>query len=201
MSSSVATVSAWLGCPALVPAFLCGRGELLLYLAPSILLALVIRFLSARHPVFFLFTLAGTICHELAHFCVGLLTAARPASFSILPRRVGPGWELGSVMLTRVRWYNAAPAALAPILILSLPFLVAVWRTRPGWHFELLDLLLAFAVAPQFLACWPSAIDWKIAARSWPYLAIGALLWWLLDRFQPGLLHFFAIRTQALMSA
>ena len=201
MTTSVTTLSTLFTCPALAPAFLCGRGELLVYLAPSILLALVIRFLSARYPIFFLFTLAGTICHELAHFCVGLLTAAHPASFSILPRRVGAGWELGSVMLKRVRWYNAAPAALAPILILSLPVLVAVWRTRPGWHFESLDLLLAFAVAPQFLACWPSAIDWKIAARSWPYMAIGALLWWLLDRFQPGLLHFFAIRTQALMSA
>ena len=192
-------MSTLLNCAALGP--VCGYADVLMYLAPSVLLALVIRFLSARHPFFFLFTLAGTICHELAHFCVGLLTAARPASFSIFPRRVGHGWELGSVMLTRVRWYNAAPAALAPFLILSLPFLVAAWRTPPGWHFESLDLLLAFAVAPQFLACWPSAIDWKIAARSWPYLAIAALLWWLQAALHPGLMHFLAAKARTLIFA
>ncbi len=177
-------------CSVLVPAFVCRHGAVIGYLAPSILLAVALRFLSARHPFFFLFTLAGTICHELAHFSVGLLTAARPASFSIIPRRVGRGWELGSVVLTRVRWYNAAPAALAPFLLLALPYLVAAWRTRPGWRFEPFDLLLTFAVAPQFLACWPSSIDWKIAWRSWPYLVIGGLLWSLSAMLQPGLMDF-----------
>ncbi|MES2257630.1 MAG: hypothetical protein V4724_03875 [Pseudomonadota bacterium] len=172
-------------CAAIAPAWFCQHRDVLLYLAPSLLLALVIRRLSARHPFFFLFTLAGTVCHELAHFCVGLLTGARPAAFTVIPRRVEKGWELGSVNLTRVRWYNAAPAALAPFLVATLPVLVALWRTRPGWHFEALDLLLAFAVAPQFLACWPSKVDWKIALRSWPYLLIVVLFWWTLhhDRF------------------
>lgn len=166
-----------LSCGALAPAWLCRHGDMLLYLAPSVLLALLIRQLSARHPFFFLFTAAGTACHELAHFSVGLLTGARPGSFTIIPRRVGQGWELGSVLLTRVRWYNAAPAALAPFLVVLLPWMVAAWRTRPGWHFQWLDLALAFAVAPQFLACWPSKVDWKIALRSWPYLLILAALW------------------------
>lgn len=172
-------------CAVIAPDWLCRHRDMLLYLAPSLALALLIRSLSARHPFFFLFTLAGTVCHELAHFCVGLLTGARPAAFTVIPRRVGSGWELGSVMLTRVRWYNAAPAALAPFLIVALPVMVALWRTRPGWRFEPLDLLLAFAVAPQFLACWPSAVDWKIALRSWPYLLIAALAWWALRHWQP----------------
>lgn len=164
-------------CAVIAPEWLCRHRDMLLYLAPSLALALVIRSLSARHPFFFLFTLAGTVCHELAHFCVGLLTGARPAAFTVIPRRVGTGWELGSVMLTRVRWYNAAPAALAPFLIVFLPFMVALWRTRPGWQFEPIDVMLAFAVAPQFLACWPSVVDWKIALRSWPYLLIATLAW------------------------
>jgi hypothetical protein len=167
-------------CSGLAPVWLCAQRDVLLYLVPSLLLALVIRRLSSVHPIFFMFRLAGTICHELAHFFVGLLTGARPAAFTVIPRRVGQGWELGSVSLTRVRWYNAAPAALAPFLIAALPVWVAVLRTRPGWHFEPVDLLLALVVAPQFLACWPSAVDWKIALRSWPYLVIiAALLWWL----------------------
>lgn len=169
-----------LDCSVLAPAWLCHHRDLLIYLAPSLLLALVIRALSARHPIFFLFTLAGTITHELAHFCVGLLTWARPATFTVIPRRVGQGWELGSVKLTRVRWYNAAPSALAPFLVLLLPFVVAWWRTRAGLHFQWLDLALAFAVAPQFLACWPSSADWRISLRSWPYLLIAAAAWWAL---------------------
>ena len=168
-------------CAAIAPDWYCRHRELLqdvlLYLLPSLALALVIRRLSSVHPVFFLFTLAGTICHELAHFCIGLLTGARPAGFSVVPRRVGRSWQLGSVSLARVRWYNAAPVALAPFLVLAVPVAVALWRTQPGWQFQLLDVPLAFAVAPQFLACWPSSVDWQISLRSWPYLLIIALVW------------------------
>lgn len=170
-----------LECSVIAPSLLCQHREalfnIMLYLAPSAGLALLIQRLSARYPFFLLFRLAGTVCHELAHFGVGLVTYARPASFTVIPRRVGKGWQLGSVSLTRVRWYNAAPAALAPFLVGTLPFLVALWRTHPGWRFETLDMLLAFAVAPQFLACWPSAEDWKISLRSWPYLLIVGTGW------------------------
>ena len=159
---------------------------LLLYLAPSLLLALLIRFLSARHPVFFLFTLAGTICHELAHFCVGWLTGARPSGMTVLPRRAGAGWELGSVRLANVRWYNAAPMALAPLLVVLLPFVAAWWRTRPGSVFGPADIGLALLVAPQFLACWPSPTDWRIALRSWPMLAAVLMVAWSVGHFWPG---------------
>lgn len=165
-------------CSVLAPEWLCRHSDILIYLAPSLVLALLIRALSARHPFFFLFTVAGTVCHELAHFVAGMLTGARPAAFTVIPRRVGQGWELGSVRLTRVRWYNAAPSALAPFAVAVLPFMVAWWRTRSGLDFQWIDVALAFAVAPQFLACWPSSTDWKISMRSWPYLLIGALLGW-----------------------
>lgn len=164
--------------------------DILTYLAPSLALALVIRVLAGTHPFFFLFTAAGTICHELAHYVVGLLTGARPTSFTVIPQRVGKHWELGSVTLTRVRWYNAAPTALAPLLIVLLPFGVAWWRTRQPWQFDPFDLLIALALAPQFLRFWPSRVDWRIAVRSWPYLFIigGAL--WLLFYYKPHLFQF-----------
>ncbi|MBC7454627.1 MAG: hypothetical protein H7335_13155 [Massilia sp.] len=168
-------------CHAVVPAFLCRHGDLLLYLVPSAALALLIRLLAGSHPVFFLLTVAGTLCHELAHYGVALLTGARPTALSVIPRRIGRHWQLGSVTLTRVRWYNAAPAALAPMLILALPLLVASWRTGPDWRFQPLDLAFAFALAPQLLSFWPSAGDWRIALRSWPYLLIivGTGIWML----------------------
>ena len=171
-------MSSLIECSTFVPDWVCHHGPMLAYLTPSVLLAFLIRALSLRHPVFLLLRLAGTICHELAHFLVGWLTVARPAAFTVIPRRVGQGWELGSVRLRRVTWYNAAPSALAPFLVVVLPFMVAWWRTRSGLHFQWLDVALAFAVAPQFLACWPSPVDWKIALRSWPYLLIAGLLWW-----------------------
>lgn len=158
-------------------AFLIRHLDIALYLLPSAALALLIRALAVRHPVFFIFTLAGTLCHELAHFLAGLLTNARPAGLTVIPRRVGQGWQLGSVTLHNVRWYNAAPSALAPLAIIALPLAVAWWRTGAGaWHFGWRDVGIAFLLAPQFLSFWPSRIDWRTALRSWPAaLALGAL--------------------------
>ncbi|SHG98455.1 hypothetical protein [Massilia sp. CF038] len=165
-------------CRAAAPAILCQHTDLLLYLAPSVALALLIRLLAAKHPVFFIFIAAGTMCHELAHWLVGWLTGARPGALTIIPRRQGAHWQLGSVTLTRVRWYNAAPTALAPLLIILIPLAVAWWRTRGPWHFQSMDLAIAFGLAPQFLSFWPSAVDWRIALRSWPWpLILGALAW------------------------
>jgi hypothetical protein len=63
------------------PGFLCGHGALCppsLYLAPSLALAFLFWMLAGAHPAFFLLTAPGTLCHELAHFGVGLLTNAEP---------------------------------------------------------------------------------------------------------------------------
>lgn len=154
------------------------QADALLYLLPALGLAVIIRVLSRTHPVFFIFTVAGTICHELAHFVAGFLSGARPASLTVIPKRQGQQWRLGAVALTRVRWWNAAPAALAPLVLLAIPLAVAWWRTRNGLHFTLLDAGLAFLLAPQFLSFWPSSSDWKIAARSWPYLILISLITW-----------------------
>lgn len=152
------------------------------YLAPSLALAAAIWVLSQRYSAFLLLRLPGTLCHELAHFLAGLLTFARPASLSIIPRRSNGGWTLGEVRLANARWYNAAPTALAPLALILLPWWVAVLRTPPGWQFSALDAGLAFLLAPQFLACWPSAADWKLALRSWPlFLAAAGAAWFFVD--------------------
>jgi hypothetical protein len=175
-------------CASVLPAWACGLGEMGLYLLPSLALAVLLWIVTSAHPLFFLFSALGTLCHELAHFSVGLLLGAEPVNFSIIPRRSGRIWELGSVTFANLRWYNAAPAALAPFLVLLLPIAVAWWRTRGDWHFGPLDLALTLVLAPQFLSFWPSPVDWKLSLRSWPYLVIlplgGALYW-----FQPALLR------------
>jgi hypothetical protein len=165
------------------PAALCEAGGLLLYLAPSLALAFLIWMVTSLHPLFFVFSAVGTLCHELAHFSVGLLLGAEPIGFSIIPRRTGRTWELGSVTFANLRWYNAAPAALAPLFVLLLPLAVAWWRTRGAWTFGPADLVLTLLLAPQFLSFWPSPVDWRLAVRSWPWLVIivatGIAVCWL----------------------
>jgi len=177
-------LSSWL------PTWGCELATMGLYLLPSLALAFLIWIVTAAHPLFFIFSAAGTLCHELAHFSVGLLLNAEPIGFSILPRRSGRTWELGSVTFANLRWYNAAPAALAPFLILLLPLMVAWWRTRGDWHFGPADLALTLLLAPQFLSFRPSPVDWKLARRSWPWLVIifttVVLMYW----FQPSLFRF-----------
>lgn len=162
-----------------VAAFFSSHADLLLYLLPSAALAVLIHVLTSTHPLFFMLALPGTICHELCHFCVGLVTGAAPGALSIVPRRTKSGWDLGSVTLMRVRWYNAAPSALAPLALCLIPIAVASWRTRHGWRFEPLDLGLAFVLAPQFLSFWPSPSDWRLSLRSWPMLVMLVLAGWL----------------------
>ena len=181
------------GCGAWLPVAACAAAgpalDIFLYLIPSAALAVLLWIASSAHPAFFVFTAAGTLCHELAHFSVGLLTNAEPVGMSVFPRRIkrprgGHNWELGSVTFANLRWYNAAPAALAPLLVLLVPLGVAWWRTRGGWAFEPVDLAIMFFLAPQFLSFWPSPVDWKLAARSWPWaplLALAAAGWYFGD--------------------
>ena len=150
----------------------------LFYLTPSLCLAAAIWVLSQRYVVFTLLQLPGTLCHELAHFLAGFLTFARPVSLSIIPRREGKSYRLGEVRLANARWYNSAFTALAPLGLALIPWGIAVLRTRGAWHFTPLDAGLAFLIAPQFLACWPSATDWKLAVRSWPLVLIAAAGWY-----------------------
>jgi len=163
---------------------------MLLYLAPSLALAFLIWIVTAAHPLFFIFSAVGTLCHELAHFAVGLLLGAEPVNFSVMPRRTGRTWELGSVTFANLRWYNAAPAALAPFLVLLVPLAVAWWRTRGAWTFGAADLALTLLLAPQFLSFWPSPVDWKLARRSWPWLVIVVTTALFLYWFQPSLFRF-----------
>ena len=125
-------------CTAWLPAFPCAHADILLYLLPSMATAFLFWMLSSAHPAFFLLTAPGTLCHELAHFGAGLLTNAEPTNISLFPRRKGKVWELGSVTFANLRWYNAAPAALAPLLVLLVLSLCGAIYL---WHEPLLRLV------------------------------------------------------------
>jgi hypothetical protein len=72
-----------------------------------------------------LWNLAGVILHELAHLVIGILLRARPTNISLIPRRRGNSWQLGSVSFTRMTAFNTVPISLAPLLLAGLAWLVA----------------------------------------------------------------------------
>lgn len=94
----------------------------------AIILALLFSKLKQstyRFPVMgIVFNLIGTFFHELAHWVIGFLLNAKPASFSIIPVRTSDGWMLGSVEIRNPSWYNVIPVALAPLLLLMLAFTI-----------------------------------------------------------------------------
>jgi hypothetical protein len=153
--------------------------DVLLYLLPSVILALFIKALSGRFILFTFLTLAGTLCHELAHSLVGFLTNARPTSICLIPKRIDRHhYQMGAASFSNVRWYNAVFTALAPILILAIPLFYADWRVRHWSRIEWEDAAVMFLLAPQFLCFWPSRTDWMLALRSWPYLLVLVPIGW-----------------------
>jgi len=73
-----------------------------------------------------LWNLAGVILHELAHIVIGILLRARPTNISLIPRRRGNIWQLGSVSFTRITAFNALPIALAPLILAGIAWLVSL---------------------------------------------------------------------------
>lgn len=154
----------------------------LTYLSPAVGGACALRLVSGRFSVFALATFAGTFTHEFLHLVVGAITGAKPVSMDLFPRRGPTGrMVMGSVTFTNLRWFNALPSCIAPLLGFPLMGLVAWIRVQHGWGFAVTtgtDLIVWALLAPQFESCWPSSTDWRLTLISWPlYLAAGAAIW------------------------
>ncbi len=117
--------------------------------------------------------------HELLHLVVGGITNAKPASFSLLPRKgTGGQWVLGSVGFTNIRWYNAALVGLAPLLaqLIALFFAPAYGH----WSVSKVDFAYWAITGPIFAMCLPSGVDVRLAARSWfPMCLIAGVVIWI----------------------
>ena len=129
--------------------------------------------------VFSLLVLPGTFAHETCHWFLGLVLNGQPASFTLLPRREGRGWVMGSVSFAHVRWYNAFFIGMAPLLLLPMAYALMLWRLglSPGFRWQ--EALAVYLIANLVYASLPSWTDFKVAARSpvgWLLLA-GALAW------------------------
>lgn len=122
----------------------------------------------------------GVVLHELLHWTVGLLLLARPCAINLVPRRAGPVWQFGSVSFTGLNLFNAAPVALAPLLLLWLVWLGLVHWMLPAVlsrHY-LSAVLIGYGLACGLFYSRPSRADlrlggWSIAC----WLLVAASSW------------------------
>ena len=74
-----------------------------------------------------LINIPGTFLHEMSHFLIGFLLNARPTSFTLIPRKSGDAYVTGSVGFKNIKFYNALPSAMAPLLLLVLGYYFNRW--------------------------------------------------------------------------
>jgi hypothetical protein len=163
------------------PSFMDQLPEVLLYLAPAAAGAIVMRMINSRGLLYSFVSITGTFVHEMLHLLAGTLTGAQPVSMDLFPRKDAEGrLVMGSVAFANLRWYNAAPSALAPLFGLPLMVWVAWLRVRHGWQLHPADIGIWFALAPQFDACRPSSVDLRLSLISWPLFLLAAVIgWWV----------------------
>ena len=110
-----------------------------------------------------LINIPGTILHEFMHFAVGLIFNAHPKNFSIIPKRGNGGYVMGSVSFANIKFYNAMPAALAPVLLLPVGFYANRYLLpliQPSFINYVLYVLLQTIIIENAM---PSATDFKVA--------------------------------------
>jgi len=108
---------------------------------------------------FSLFSLPGTVAHELSHWIIAFVLGARPSFPRLIPKREGGSWTLGSVkvspdIVTRI------PITLAPVALLPLGiwYAVAHSEAQGGWY-----LAHIWVTSTVLYASLPSRQDWLVA--------------------------------------
>lgn len=109
----------------------------------------------------------GVFFHELAHAIVGCFLRAKPKNFIVFPRKImidgRQYYNLGRVEFDNLSWYNSAPTALAPLLLLPIAYYFeAHFWSFVNNHYSLLNLIIYIYVQVTLvLNSIPSIIDFK----------------------------------------
>jgi len=126
--------------------------------------------------------LPGTFAHEAAHFVVGFLVVAKPAHFTIWPRRSGDRWILGSVTFKGINILNGAFVALAPILFFPVAWFCLTRLEAPFWVERRWGWWLAagYLTSTVLFSAMPSLQDVKRGRSSLIFYGIIVGLGWLI---------------------
>lgn len=120
-----------------------------------------------------LVNIPGTILHEMMHLVIGYILNARPCNFTVLPRRgMDGGYVMGAVSFRNITFYNAFPAAMAPLLLLPLGYYVneVVLPLMPATLLNyVLYVLLQTIIIENAV---PSSQDVRVATCSLPGLLL-----------------------------
>lgn len=147
------------------PEFLRGFFDNRFYLI--LLVIILLRFKYASYRSMWLSSLVnipGTFLHELMHFSVGAILNAHPCNFTIFPRRGEDGnYVMGSVGFRNITFYNAVPAAMAPLLLLPIGFCLNRYflpTMQPTFVNYVLYVLLQTIIIENAM---PSGADFRVA--------------------------------------
>ena len=148
------------------------------------LIVLVIFLMRLTHATYqslwlsALVNIPGTVLHELMHFLIGGFMNARPCNFTIIPRRdpATGAYVMGSVGFRNVTFYNAIPAALAPLLLLPLGFYINRY-VLPLIPMNLTNYVLYVLLQTIIVEnAMPSQADLRIAGMFWHGILLYAVL-------------------------
>ena len=109
----------------------------------------------------------GVFFHELAHAIVGCFLRAKPKNFIVFQRKImidgRQYYNLGRAEFDNLSWYNSAPTALAPLLLLPIAYYFeAHFWSFVNNHYSLLNLIIYIYVQVTLvLNSIPSIIDFK----------------------------------------
>ena len=120
----------------------------------------------------------GTVLHETAHFLVGFMLNAKPTTFTLWPKLRDGAYVMGSVGFRNVKFYNAFPSAMAPLLLLPLGWwLNEYFLITTIWRYICFVLLETIIIENAI----PSSTDFAVAFDSpLGVLLYGALIFVLL---------------------
>lgn len=117
-----------------------------------------------------LVNIPGTILHETSHFLVGFLLGAKPTTFTLWPKLRDGAYVMGSVGFCNVKFYNAFPSAMAPLLLLPLGWwLNEYFLITTIWRYICFVLLETIIIENAI----PSSTDFAVAFDS----PLGVLLY------------------------
>lgn len=130
-----------------------------------ITLYFILKKVSKSNTFLLIFNFPGTVVHELSHFILGLIFLAKPKNYTLIPKKTENGYVLGSVSFTNIRWYNAIPIGMSPLILLPLSlYLIFILININMTNIEF--FIYTYIISSILISSKPSTTDIYVALES-----------------------------------